>query len=70
LNAIFLIVGYAGQVEVATWCRRYGKVIDLFLELGVAEKEAERRAEVVQLFGFDALNLRIALGVEPGVLPV
>ena len=36
----------------------------------MAEEEAERGAEVVELFGGDALGLGVAGGVEPGELAV
>ncbi len=47
-----------------------GDVFELFGELGVAEEEAEGGAEVVELFGGDALGLGVAGGVEPGELAV
>ena len=49
---------------------RYGEVVELFGELGVAEQEAKRGAEVVELFGGDALGLGVAGGVEPGEFAV
>jgi hypothetical protein len=36
----------------------------------MAEKKAQRGAEVVELFSGDALHLGIAFGIEPGVFAV
>ena len=41
-------------------------MVDLLFKLGVAEKKAQRGAEIVELFGGDALHLGVAAGVEPG----
>ena len=46
------------------------EVVEFFGELGVAEEKAEGGAEVVELFGGDAGGLRVAGGVEGGVLAV
>ena len=36
----------------------------------MAQEEAERGAEVVELLGFEALDLGVAAGVDPGVFAV
>ena len=70
LDALFLAVRDAGKCKGAVSGRCRGEVIDLFLKLGMAEEEAERRAEIVELLGTHALDLRVTPGVEPGVFAV
>ena len=66
----FLALGLAGQREAAVGGGSHGDVVEFFFKFGMAEEKAEGRPEVVQLFGLDALDLRIALGVEPCVFAV
>ena len=70
LDAILLALGLAGEREVAVGGGSEAEVVDFFFELGVAEEKAQRRAQVVELLGGDALHLRVALGVEPGIFAV
>ena len=62
--------GTPARVKLPLAAGDHGEVVDFFFELGVAEEEAERRTEIVELLGCDALDLRVAFGVEPGVFAV
>ena len=46
------------------------EVVQFLFKLGVAEEKAQRRAQVVEFLGGDALHLGVAVGVEPGVFAV
>ena len=69
-DAVLLALGLAGEGELAVGGGGELEAVELFFELGVAEEEAQRGAEVVELFGGDALDLGVAAGVEPGVFAV
>src|ERR1035437_10623005 len=64
-DAILLSLGLAGEGEGAVGGRSQGQVVEFLFEFGVTEKEAQRRAQVVELLGGNALHLPVALGVEP-----
>ena len=51
-------------------CRRGGELVEFLGELGVAEEEAERGAEVVELLGGGAGDLGVAGSVEPAEVAV
>ena len=61
--------GDAGDFEVWAFGGG-GEGVEFFGQLGVAEEEAERGAEVVELLGGGAGDLGVAGGVEPGVFAV
>ncbi len=69
-DALLLSFGLAREVEAAVRRGGRGQVVHLLFELGVAEQKAQRRAQIVQLFGGDALHLRVAARVEPGELAI
>ena len=70
-DAFLLAVGNAGEGEHGRWARASrARLVDLFFKLGVAEEKAQRGAQIVELFGCDALYLGIALGIEPRVFAV
>jgi hypothetical protein len=70
LDPLFLTVRDSGEREGAVGGGRCREVIDFFFKLSVAEKEAQRGAEIVELFGGDALHLRVTGRVEPGEFAV
>ena len=68
-DALGHALGDAGDGEVgASWGD--GEGVEFLGELGVAEQEPEGRAEVVELLGGSAGDLRVAGGEEPGELAV
>ena len=69
-DALLLPFGLAGERERPFGRRRQRQVAQLLFQFRVAEQKAQGRAQIVQLFGRDALDLRVAAGVEPGILAV
>jgi hypothetical protein len=68
-DALAHAFGDAGDL-IAAADRLDGDLVEFFFQLGVAEEEAKRGAEVVELFGGDALCLGVSGGVEPAAFPV
>ena len=64
-DAFFLASRDTGKPVLTDCGGRDCELINLFLKLRMAQEKSQRRAQVVEFLGRDALHLRIALGIEP-----
>lgn len=69
-DALFEAAGDSGESVSAVGVLAGDEVVHLFFELGVAEEEAQRGAQIVEVLGGDALGGGVAGGVEVGVMSV
>ena len=63
-------LGLAGERELPLGGRRQLQAGQLLFQHRVAQQKAQRRTQVVQLLGRNALDLRVAARIEPGVFAV
>ena len=69
-HSFLLAFGRAGEEEVAVGSGGEAEIGQFLFKLSVAEEEAERGAQIVELFGEDALDLIRSGRVGPGVFAV
>src|ERR1700743_2303787 len=65
-HAIFLSLRLTGEHEAAIRCRCNRDTGQFFFKLRMAKQEAQWRAKIVELFRFDALDLRGSSRIKTG----
>jgi hypothetical protein len=69
-NAVLLAFRDSCERELTFRSRRDFQVVEFLLKFCVAKQETQRRAQVVEFLGLDALHLGRTTRPEPGVLAV